>query len=232
MIKICSLRHLLFGVTSSFLLVSAGFAQSAPVTFDTDFQIWNETHFIIPLNKKKDWNAAISVFGRFGNDVKTTTDARIGVSISKRVNKYVTLGGGYLYRYSNATFTRKRYESRYLGTATFTIPLNRKWTLGIRNIYQYEDRYSRPNASVVRNRLWLKREVTVLNKKIEPFVSFEPTYDFRLKDFSRYRTQVGFSHKFNPQFSADFFYIRQDETGNRTRPGTLNGIGSNFRVNF
>lgn len=230
--KNCNLRHLLFSIICSFLLVSAGSAQTTSATFDTDFQLWNETHFIIPLNKKKDWNAVIAVVGRFGNEFKTTTDARISVLITKKVNNTVTIGGGYLYRYSNATFTRKRYESRYLATATFTVPFNKKWALNNRNIYQYEDRYSRPNASVVRNRVWLKREVTLAKKKIEPFVSFETTYDFRLKDFSRYRTQVGFSHKFNPQFSADFFYVRQDETGNRTRPGTLNGIGSNFRVNF
>ncbi len=223
---------MIFGVISSFLLVSAGFAQTTPATFDTDFQLWNDTQFIIPLNKKKDWNAVISVSGRLGNDVKTATDARIGALITKKVNKYVTLGGGYLYRYSNPTFKRKRYESRYLGIATFTVPFNKKWTLVNRNIYQYEDRYSRPNASVVRNRLWLKREVTVAKKNIEPFVSFETFYDFRLKGFARYRTQVGFSHKFNPKFSADFYYIRQDETGNRTRPGTLNGIGSSFRVNL
>lgn len=232
MIEHSHLRHLLLGIIGSFLLVSAGSAQTTPPAFDTDFQLWNETHFIIPLNKKKDWNAVIAVVGRLGNEFKTTTDARISVLITKKVNNTVTIGGGYLYRYSNATFTRKRYESRYLGTATFTVPFNKKWALVNRNIYQYEDRYSRPNASVVRNRVWLKREATVAKKKIEPFVSFETTYDFRLKDFSRYRTQVGFSHKLNPQFSADFFYIRQDETGNGTRPGTLNGIGSNFRVNF
>lgn len=232
MLQTCTLRILLFGVLISALLVSAGVAQNTGATYETDFQLWNETQFIIPLTKAKDWNAVISVFGRFGNDVRTTTDARVGVAITKKINKYVTLGGGYLYRYSNPTFVRKRYESRYLGIATFTVPFDKKWTLVNRNMYQYEDRYSRPNASVVRNRAWLKREVTVAKKKIEPFISFETFYDFRLKGFARYRTQAGFSHKFNPKFSADFYYVRQDETGNRTRPGTLNGIGSNFRVNF
>jgi Protein of unknown function (DUF2490) len=202
--------------------------------YNTDFQIWNDTQFIVPLNKKKDLNAVIWVFGRFGNNVKTTTDARIGGLITKKINQYVTVGGGYLYRYSNPTFVRKRYESRYLGIATLTVPLSKdkKWTLVNRNIYQYENRYSRLNATVIRNRLWLKREVTVAKKKIEPFVSFETFYDFRLKDLARYRTQVGFSHKFNPKFAADFYYVRQNETGNKTRPGTLNGIGSSFRVNF
>ena len=221
-------RIILLGWLCLFFALS-GVAQT---TYDADFQLWNDTQFIVPLNKKKDLNAMIWIFGRFGNNVKTTTDARIGGLITKKINKYVTIGGGYLYRYSNPTFTRKRYESRYLGIATLTVPLNKKWTLVNRNIYQYEDRYSRPNASIVRNRVWLKREVTVAKKKIEPFVSFETFYDFRLKDFARFRTQVGFSHKFNPKFSADFYYVRQDETGNRTRPGTLNGIGSSFRVNF
>lgn len=225
-------KNFLFSSLMGFGVVSACFAQTTPATFDTDFQIWNETHFIFPLTKEKDWSAAISVFGRFGNNVKTVTDSRIGLSITKRFNKYVTISGGYLYRYSNATFTRKRYESRYMGTATFTVPLDKKWTAGIRHIYQYEDRYSRANASVIRDRLLLKREVTVMKKKIEPFVSFEPTYDFRLRGFARYRTQIGFSQKINSQLSADFFYIRQEETGNGSRPGTLNGIGSNFRVNL
>ena len=221
-------RIILLGWLCLFFALS-GVAQT---TYDADFQLWNDTQFIVPLNKKKDLNAVIWIFGRFGNNVKTTTDVRIGGLITKKINKYVTIGGGYLYRYSNPTFTRKRYESRYLGIATLTVSLNKKWTLVNRNIYQYEDRYSRPNASVVRNRVWLKREVTVAKKKIEPFVSFETFYDFRLKGFARFRTQGGFSHKFNPKFSADFYYVRQDETGNRTRPGTLNGIGSSFRVNF
>lgn len=208
------------------------FSQTTPTRFETDFQIWNDTQFIVPLNKKKDLNAVFWVLGRFGNNVSTTTDARIGGLITKKINKYVTLGGGYLYRYSNPTFTRRRYESRYLGIATFTLPFAKKWSLVNRSIYQYENRYSRLNATVVRNRLWLKREVSIGKKKIEPFVSFEPFYDFRLKSFARYRTQVGFSRKFNPKFSADFYYVRQNETGNRTRPGTLNGLGTSFRVNF
>lgn len=223
-------KGLLLGILASLFLMTAAFSQTT--TFDTDFQLWNDTHFIIPLNKKKDVNAVIWVFGRFGNNVRTTTDARIGALITKKLNKYLTVGGGYLYRYSNPTFQRKRYESRYLGLATFTLPFAKKWALVNRNIHQYENRYSRPNATVIRNRLWLKREVTLAKKKIEPFVSFATFYDFRLTDFARYRTQVGFSRKFNPKFSADFYYVRQNETGNGIRPGTLNGIGTGFRMNL
>jgi hypothetical protein len=222
-------RKMLFVIGLCLALSANAYSQT---TFDTDFQLWNDTQFIVPLTKKKDWNFVLWTFGRFGDNVSRTTDARIGGLVTKKVNKFATVGGGYLYRYSNPTFRRSRYESRYLGLATFTVPLAKKWTLVNRNLYQYEARYSRPNATIVRNRFWLKREITVAEKKIEPFVSFETFYDFRLKGFARFRTQAGASHKFNNKFSADFYYVRQNETGNRTRPGTLNGIGTSFRVNF
>lgn len=220
---------LLIGFLMTF--VFSGLAQTR---YETDFQLWNDTQFIIPLNEKKDWNAVVWVFGRFGDKVRTTTDARIGGLITKKVNKYVTVGGGYLYRYANPTFRQSRYESRYLGLATFTVPLSKseKWKLVNRNIYQYEDRYSRPNATVLRSRFWVKREVKIAKKKFEPFVSFEPFYDARLRTMARYRTQAGFSHNFNKKFGGDFYYVRQDETGNGTRPGTLNGLGTSFRVHF
>lgn len=214
------------------LCVALAGGAMAQTRFETDFQVWNDTQFIVPLTKKKDWNFVLWTFGRLGNDVSTVTDARIGGLITKKVNKHLTLGGGYLYRYANPTFQRRRYESRYLGIATFTAPLSKKVTLINRNMYQYEDRYLRPNATIVRSRLWLKREVSLGEKKIEPFISIEPFYDFRLKAFARYRTQAGFSHKFNNKLAADFYYIRQNETGNRTRPGTLNGLGSSLQVNF
>lgn len=200
--------------------------------YETDFQVWNETHFIVPLTKKKDWSFILLTSGRLGNNGRTATEGRLGGMISKKVNDYVTVGGGYQYRYSNATFIQKRYEGRYLGWATFTVPLIKKLALVNRNQVQYEDRFSRPNSTVIRNRLWLKREVIVAKKKIEPFVSFESFYDTRLRGFARYRSQVGVSHKFNSTYSADIFYVRQDETGDRSRPGTLNGIGTNLRVNF
>ena len=220
------------GLCASLILISASFAQTATTRFETDFQLWNDTQFIVPLDKKKDWNAVLWTFGRFGNNARTTTDARIGGLITKKINRHLTVGGGYLYRYSNPTFARRRYESRYLGLATVTVPLDKKWTLVTRSLYQYENRYSRPNATVLRQRFWLKREVTVREKKIEPFVSFEPFYDFSLKSFARFRTQAGFTRRFSSALAADIYYVRQNETGNRTRPGTLNGIGSSVRVNF
>lgn len=200
--------------------------------FETDFQMFNETQFIFPLTTKKDWNFVLLVSGRLGNNVRTPTEARFGGMLSKKINNHVTVGGGYIYRYSNATLIQKRYEGRYLGWVTFTVPLIKKLTLVNRNQIQYENRFSRPNATVIRNRLWLKREVTVAKTKIEPFISFESFYDTRLNGVARFRTQVGVTHRFNSRFAAAIFYGQQDETGDGTRQGNSIGIGTNFRVNF
>ncbi len=210
--------------------VIAGQAQTSTPRYDTDFQIWNETQLIFPLNKKKDLNFAVQIFDRYGNNVRTVTDARIGGVLTKKLNKYITLGAGYLYRYSNPTFIRRRYESRYIGQATFTVPLGNKFTFVNRDQVQYEDRYLRPDAWVIRPKVTLKREVEIAKKKFEPFVAFEPFYDTRLHGFARYREQIGVSHKFNKQFTADLFYVRQDETGDHSRPGTLNGIGTSLKI--
>ena len=226
------MRKLLAVAVLGLMCATGSWAQTTPARFETDFQLWNDTQFIVPLNKKKDWNFVLWTFGRFGNNVRTTTDARVGGLVTKKVNKYLTLGGGYLYRYANPTFKLRRYESRYLGIGTVTLPAGRKFTLVNRNMYQYERRNSRPNATIIRNRFWLKRELTIAEKKFEPFVSFESFYDATAKKFVRNRTQAGVTHKFSPKFAADFFYVRQNEGGNRTRPGTLNGIGTSFRVNF
>ncbi len=132
------------------ILTTAGYGQAAPPRFETDFQVWNDTQFIVPLDKKKEWNAVVWTFGRLGDTGKTVTDARIGGLITKKINRNVTVGGGYLYRYANPTFRLGRYESRYLGFATLNVPLDKKWAVTSRSMYQYENRYSRPNASVVR----------------------------------------------------------------------------------
>lgn len=220
------IRRFLFVI--SVLVVAFGVSR-AQERFEADFQLWNDTQIIVPLDEKREWNASLWVFGRFGNNVSQTTDARIGGVLTKRVNKYVTVGGGYLYRYSNPTFRAGRYESRYLGVATFTVPLDKKLSVVNRNLVQYEDRYSRPNSTVIRNRVWLRRQVAINGRKFEPFVAFEPFYDTRLNGFARYRTQVGISHTLNKNFSADLFFVRQDETGGGARPGTLNGIGTSLR---
>jgi len=210
---------------------SLTYAQTSP-PYDTDFQVWNELNVNIPLDKKKLWILQIVGVSRVGNNLQTFTDERIGVNILRKINKHLTLGGGYVYRISNPTFRLQRFESRVVGNATITIPLGKKTTLINRNLLLYQSLYSRPDTSLYRPRLWLTREVKISKTKISPFVSFENFWDFRMDAFARNRIQAGVTRKFNKKLTADIYYLRQNEGGNSLRRGTLNAIGANWKVNL
>jgi hypothetical protein len=207
----------------------AASAQSTPASLATDFQSWNDVQLIVPLDSEK-WNAVFSLVGRFGNDLKTAVDSRIGVMITRKINSKLTVGGGYLYRYANPTFVVPKYESRFFGAAYITTPLGKKFTLSTRLMGQYDDWYSLPNAFVCEPRVTIKRRMTIDKHAIEPFASFEPVYDTRQKQFVTYREQVGFTRALNDKVSADFYYLRQDVPDRSTRPGTANGIGMSFKI--
>ncbi len=212
----------------------ATFNANAQADPDRDLQIWSDVQVNVPLTEDKKWNAQVWLTGRLGNNVRTVTDARIGLVLLNKVNKFMTLGGGYIYRRSNSSFHRARFESRYVAMAAFTVPLSRdeKWKLANRNMFQYEDRYLRPNAVVLRSRLWLKRSIKIHGQKFEPFVSFEPSYDSQIKRIAKFRTQAGVSRDVTKRLGIDLYYVRQDETENRSAAGTLNGIGTTFRINL
>ncbi len=196
-----------------------------------DFQVWNETQFVFPLDNKKNWTASLSVVGRFGENVSRASDSRVGATLTRKVNEYLSAGAGYIYRVTNTSSRGNRYESRYLGIASITVPLTKKWTLLNRNLYQYEDRYSRPNQTTLRSRVGLRRGVTIKGRKIEPFGTVEVFYNATDREIFRYRTQLGVSRKFSDKFSADIFYLRQDETQG-ARPRIIHGVGTAFRFTF
>lgn len=213
------------------LTVTACGAAMAQQTDEVDFQIWNETQFVFPLDKKKNWTASLSLVGRFGENVTHASDSRVGATLTRKVNKYLSLGGGYIYRVTSATGRNNRYESRYLGIASVTVPLPKKWTIVNRNLYQYENRYSRPNQTTLRSRVGLRKEVTIGGQKIEPFGTVEVSYNATAREIFRYRTQLGVARKFSDKFSADIFYLRQDETQG-AQPRIINGIGTGLRFTF
>jgi hypothetical protein len=212
-------------------LFSFADAQTSP-PFKTDFQIWNDIAFNVPLDKQKLWTLQLIGVSRIGNHVRTSTDERIGANILRKINKYATVGGGYLYRISNPSFNQQRYESRYSGIATFTIPFGKKTTLINRNQVQHQSLYSRPDATIFRTRFWLTREIEISKKTISPFVSYENFWDLHSGSWLRNRIHLGATRKLNKRLAADFYYLRQNEGGGGTRRGTLNAIGAGWRVNF
>lgn len=218
-------------ITAIFLLVPAG-AILAQGSFDTDFQVWNDVTVSVPLDKKKDWMLSLGGVWRVGNHVKTSADERVSVVLMRRLNKTFSVGTGYVYRASNPTFRRRLYESRFQAIGVINVPLPKKFHLSNRNILLYQSLYSRPDTSIYRTRFWLKKPVRIGDRTIEPFIAYEHFYDFRADSWVRYRIQSGVTTKIYKKLSGDFFYLRQNEGGGGTRPGTLNAVGSSLRISL
>lgn len=228
------LNHKLLLFIGFLVLIVPGtsLAQAVATPVETDFQVWNDVTFNIPLDKKKDWTLGLGGVWRIGNSVQTSVDERFTAVLMRRLNKTFSVGAGYVYRISNPSFRRRLYESRYQALGVINVPLPAKMSLTNRNILLYQSLYSRPDTSIYRTRFWVKRPVRIKERTVEPFVAFENFWDFRADAWVRNRIQVGATTKVYKNVSGDFFYIRQNEGGNDLRPGTLNGVGSSIRVDF
>jgi len=232
-----SRRRRIGGSKFKYLLALLLFLSIRPVafpqpSFDTDFQVWNDLTVSIPLDKKKDWTLSLGGVWRLGDNASRSTDRRITLALMRRLNKTFSVGGGYVYRVFDPFGTRRFYESRYQAIGVINVPLPGKFALSNRNIILYQSLYSRPNTTIFRSRFWLKRPVKIKDRTIEPFVAYEAFYDFRFDQWMRYRIQSGVTTKIYGKLSGDFFYLRQNEGGGGTRPGTLNAVGTSLRINL
>lgn len=209
------------------------FAQNLPVH---DTQFWNDITITKPILKTKDSKGKetdkVSIFFtgtlRFGNKLRTLTDERIGFGFDFKINKYLTLTPSYLYRYDKPRLNSREYESRFRFAAT----LEKKWarfSLKNRNLVEYRLRNSKADSTRYRNKTTLAFPILKNKKEIfTPFIADEPYYDFSAKHWTRNELSIGITKKFNKTYSADFFYLRQD---NRSGiPKSLNVIGIGLKI--
>jgi hypothetical protein len=217
-----------------FLFATITFAQT---NFpQTDTQIWNDITITKPLIKSKDKKGKefdkLSIFFtgtlRFGNHVKSLIDERIGIGFDYKVNKYLTLTPSYFYRSNKPKLNSRDYESRFRFAAT----LEKKWTkfsIKDRNLVEYRMRNSKTDSVRYRNKFTFA--FPILKDKHElfsPFIADEPYYDFHDKHWSRNEFSAGITHKFTKHFSADFYYLRQDNRSGL--PKSVNVLGINWKI--
>ncbi len=187
-------------------------AQSAP---ERDTQFWNEINVTIPI-KNTDDKLSVFFFGglRLGQNVRHFIDERIGVGYDYKFNKYFSHSSSYLYRAGQPFKNRKEYEHR----VRFEFSIENKWknfSLKDRNRVEYRMRNSRSNSFRYRNRIQLKIPVKRNGKEIfAPFVTEEPYYESSAKRFTRNEFAAGISKKFDKNFSADLYYMLQNNRGN------------------
>ncbi len=217
------LLSLLCSLPLCFVVVVSARAQTPPPREDTQF--WNETQLIAPINKKLD--AIMLGVLRIGRDLERPVDERIGGGVALKPNKYFTFFPHYLYVAQQPFAGRKISEHRLNLEGTFRIFPGR-FTITDRNRLERRVRNSSRDFWVYRNRLQIDHPVQIGEFKFKPFVADEVWYVGDARAWTRNRFSVGVIKEFNSRFTAELFYLRQND--GRARPGNLHVVGTLLKV--
>jgi hypothetical protein len=210
------------------------FGQSTPP--ETDFQIWNETTFVLPLVKSKDdkgksFDRLSALFIgtiRFGQNRFAPVDERVGGGFDLVLNKHFNASPTYLYIATQPARGRREFEHRL----RFDVIYNHKFkhfSIKDRNRVEYRVRHSRADSVRYRNKFTLSIPVNRDGKELfTPFISDEVYYDFTAEQWSRNDFSPGIAKKFTDKLSGEFFYIwRHNRSG---LPKTVHALGFNLKV--
>ncbi len=214
-----------FAIVVNLLAAATSYAQTVVEEPREDIQFWNETQIIMPMNERMD----LMLFGvlRIGRDLSRPVDERGGVGIAMKPSKYLSIIPTWLYVAQQPTATRKNIEHRLIFNATFKFPLG-KFAFTDRNLIERRLRNSREDFTMYRNRLQIDHPARLGSFKFRVFVADEAWYDSLQNAWTRNRVSTGIIKQFSPHFTAEFFYLRQND--GRARPGNAHVIGTLFRL--
>ena len=210
------------------------FAQSTVP--ETDFQVWNETTFTLPVIRSNDdkgkafdrLSLLLITSLRFGQNRLALVDERIGGGFDLVLNKHFNVTPTYLYIGAQPGRGRKEFEHRLRFDITYGHKF-KSFSIKDRNRIEYRIRHSRSDSVRYRNKFTFTLPVKKDGKELfAPFVSTEPYYDFTAGQWSRNDLSPGISKKFTDHLSADFFYLwRHNRTG---LPRDVHAVGVNLKV--
>jgi len=189
-----------------------------------DVQFWNETQLIIPMNERVD----LMIFGvlRVGRDLSRPVDERGGVGVAFKPSKFLSIIPTWLYVAQQPTATRKNIEHRMILNATLKFPAG-KFAFTDRNLIERRLRNGRDDFTMYRNRLQIDHPAKLGSFDFRIFVADEVFYDWSQDAWTRNRVSAGIIKQFSPRFTAEFFYLRQND--GRARPGDAHVIGALFK---
>lgn len=169
---------------------------------------------------------------RFGRNLTHFVDERIGFGIELRANKYLTFTPSYIYRADQPFAGRKEYETRL----RFDVGLEKKFksfSIKDRNRIEQRFRNSRADSTRYRNKFQLIIPVKKDGKEnFAPFVANEVYYEFQSKRLTRNEFSAGIAKKFNPHFTAEFFYLLQNNRGNILKYVNAIGVNLKFKIDL
>jgi hypothetical protein len=214
-----------FAIVLNLCAAATSSAQTVAADAREDLQFWNETQVIMPTNERID----LMLFGvlRMGRDLARPVDERGGAGVAFKTNKFLTIIPTWLYVAQQPTATSKNIEHRLVFNATFKFPLG-KFAFTDRNLIERRLRNGRGDFTMYRNRLQIDHPASLGSFKFRVFVADEVWYDSLQNAWTRNRASAGIIKQFSERFTAEFFYLRQND--GRARPGDAHVIGTLLRV--
>jgi hypothetical protein len=213
-----------FAVALMFCAAATTFAQTTGDPRE-DVQFWNETQIIIPMDERVD----LMIFGvlRVGRNLNRPVDERGGVGVAFKPSKFLSIIPTWLYVAQQPTPTLKNIEHRLIFNATFKFQAG-KFVFTDRNLIERRLRNSRDDFTMYRNRLQIDHPAKLGAFDFRVFVADEAWYDSLQNAWTRNRVSAGIIKQFSQRFTAEFFYLRQND--GRARPGDAHVIGTLFKI--
>jgi hypothetical protein len=190
-----------------------------------DTQIWNETQISIPLHDKAD--LVILQFVRLGFEESFRSDTRTGAGIQIKLNKYYTVQPTYVYQYARPGDGRKSYSHRLYVDNNVKVPLG-KVTLPNRVRVERVVRHGGSDRWNFRFRPGVEVPIEVGGQKLSLFANNEIFYDTGPRAWTRNRFIGGVSKKLSDRFTADFWYMHQND--GFSTPGDIQAFGTTFKI--
>jgi hypothetical protein len=207
------------------------FSQNNPLP--SEFQSWNEVQLILPVAQAKDskgksidkMTATFNGILRVGRKNLDFLDNRAGLTLDFRLNKYLSLLTGALYRKDELVKNTRRYETRLDFGATVSKTW-RKFSFRDRNMFEHRFRNGRADINLYRQRFQASYPIEHKNKIIfSPFVSEEGYFDLGSKTWLQNEFFIGITRAINRKTSIDIAYVRND-----SRPVNVNGLSLNLKI--
>ncbi len=228
--------RLIRSFTTLLFLLSAGLVPGQNTVPETDFQIWHETQFVLPVVKSKDekgksfdrLSLLLITSLRLGQNRLAPVDERIGGGFDLVLNKNFNFSPTYLYIAGQPGRGRREFEHRM----RFDVTYNHKFkhfSIKDRNRVEYRVRHSRGDSVRYRNKFTFSVPINRDGKElVTPFISTEPYYDLTAKQWSRNDLSPGIGKKFTDKLSGEFFYTwRHNRSG---PPRDIHALGFNLKV--
>jgi len=203
---------------------------------DRDFQVWNETKVVIPIVKETDANGKTTdkvsflVLGtlRLGQNRLFPLERRIGAGLDIKLNDNFSISPSYYYRSGEEIRGRRDTEHRI----RMEVNYEKKWrpfSIKDRNRIEFRVRNSRSDSVRYRHKFTFAVPIRRDGKEVfGVFAATEPFYDFSAKKWSRNEFSAGISRKLSSNVSAEFFYLRQDNSSGTIR--AINALGMNLKI--